>query len=42
MNMRFIAMGLVATVLLIGFAPFAAEAMILIALEFGPASLFQP
>jgi len=40
--MKFIAMGLLATVLLIGFAPFAAEAMILIVLEFGPPSLFQP
>jgi hypothetical protein len=41
-NMKFIATGLVATLLLIGFAPFAAEAMILIVLEFGPPSLFQP
>ena len=40
--MKFIAMGLLATVLLIGFAPFAAEAMILIVLEFGLPSLFQP
>ncbi len=40
--MKFIAVGLVATLLLIGFAPFAAEAMILLVLEFGPPSLFQP
>ncbi|MEN8801558.1 MAG: hypothetical protein ABF297_06225 [Thiogranum sp.] len=40
--MKLLAMGLIAIVLLIGFAPFAAEAMILIVLEFGPASLFQP
>jgi len=40
--MKLLATGLLVTVLLIGFAPFAAEAMILIVLEFGPASLFQP
>jgi hypothetical protein len=40
--MKFIAVGLVATLLLIGFAPFAAEAVILLVLEFGPPSLFQP
>ncbi|MGI9321008.1 MAG: hypothetical protein ACR2O5_06305 [Thiogranum sp.] len=40
--MKLLATGLLATALLIGFAPFAAEAMILIVLEFGPASLFQP
>jgi hypothetical protein len=40
--MKFIAMGLLATLLLIGFAPFAAEAMIVIVLEFGLPSLFRP
>jgi len=40
--MKFITVGLVATLLLIGFAPFTAEAVILIVLEFGPPSLFQP
>ena len=40
--MKFIAMGLLATLLLIGFAPFAAEAMIVIVLEFGLPSLFGP
>jgi len=40
--MKVIAMGLLATLLLIGLAPFAAEAMILIVLEFGSPSLFQP
>jgi len=41
-NMKIIAIGLLAAVLLIGFAPFAAEAMILIILEFGAPPLFQP
>lgn len=39
--MKFIAAGLLATLLLIGLAPFAAEAIILIILEFGPLFLFQ-
>jgi len=37
--MKYIAMGLGATLLLISFAPFAAEAIILIALNFGPPTL---
>ena len=41
-DMKVIAMGLLATLLLIGLAPFAAEAMILLVLEFGAPSLFQP
>jgi hypothetical protein len=41
-DMKVIAMGLLATLLLIGLAPFAAEAMILIVLEFGSPPLFQP
>ena len=40
--MKFMAIGVFATLLVIGFAPIAAEAMILIVLEFGPDSLFQP
>ncbi len=40
--MKFIAMGMVLTLLLVGFAPFAAEAMIMIVLDFGPPPLFHP
>ena len=40
--MKFMAIGVLATLLVIGFAPIAAEAMILIVLEFGPHTLFQP
>ncbi len=40
--MKIIVTGLLATLLLIGLLPMAAEAMILIVLEFGPPSLFQP
>jgi hypothetical protein len=40
--MKFIATGLLVSLLLIGIAPIAAESMILIVLEFGPPSLFQP
>ena len=40
--MKYIAMGLGATLLLISFAPFAAETIILIALNFGSPPLLQP
>jgi len=40
--MKYIAVGLGATLLLINFAPFAAETIILIALNFGPPPLLHP
>jgi len=40
--MKYITMALGATLLLISFAPFAAEAIILIALNFGSPSLLHP
>jgi hypothetical protein len=40
--MKYIAMGLGAGLLLISFAPFAAETIILIALNFGTPTLLAP